>query len=74
LNVSKDLPFCNPKLSLNERLDDLISRLTLAEKQGLISPDILKKIDDCTCMDSGVPRLGIPSNLQVVWKILILAN
>jgi hypothetical protein len=31
-----NLPFCNPKLPLEERIADLLSRLTVAEKIGLL--------------------------------------
>ena len=41
-------PFQNPDLSLEERLDDLISRLTLDEKINML-----------TTYQRGVPRLGI---------------
>lgn len=38
-SVSKQLPFCNPQLPLDQRLDDLISRLSLDEKLGMLGPD-----------------------------------
>ncbi|WP_339277349.1 glycoside hydrolase family 3 C-terminal domain-containing protein [Paenibacillus sp. FSL W8-0426] len=44
-----DYPMWNASLSLEERLDDLISRLTLAEKISLIPT-----------REAAVPRLGIP--------------
>ncbi|MBN2589611.1 MAG: glycoside hydrolase family 3 C-terminal domain-containing protein, partial [Sedimentisphaerales bacterium] len=43
-------PFYNPELSLEERLDDLVSRLTLEEKVSLMGMD-----------SSAIPRLGIAS-------------
>ena len=44
------LPFRNPDLPLPERLDDLLSRLTLAERVGQLGMDT-----------PGIPRLGIPA-------------
>jgi len=43
------LPFRNPDLLMEERIDDLVSRLTLAEKMALIQHNA-----------PAVPRLGIP--------------
>ena len=42
--------YCNPDLPINERVDDLLSRLTLWEKVYLQNSD-----------QGGVPRLGVPS-------------
>ncbi|CAI9300415.1 unnamed protein product [Lactuca saligna] len=44
----KDLPFCKVKLPIAERVRDLLSRLTLKEKVGLL-------VDNATA----VPRLGM---------------
>ena len=44
-----DLPFCDPSLSFDDRVKDLVSRLTLDEKLGLMSST-----------HAAVPRLGIP--------------
>ena len=52
------LPFCNPALSIPERVADLLSRLTLAEKISLSGSGDYS--DTCDTMDPGVPRLGIP--------------
>ena len=43
-------PYCDPKLPINQRVDDLLSRLTLMEKVILQNSD-----------QGGVPRLGIPT-------------
>eukprot|EP01084_Bolivina_argentea_P274619 468129_1 len=43
-------PYCNPKLPLDQRVDDLLSRLTLWEKVYLQNSD-----------QGGVPRLGVPT-------------
>lgn len=43
-------PYCNPKLPIDQRVDDLLSRLTLREKVFLQNSD-----------QGGVPRLGVPT-------------
>ena len=43
-------PYCNSSLSIDERVDDLLSRLTLWEKVYLQNSD-----------QGGVPRLGVPT-------------
>jgi beta-glucosidase len=48
--TSETLPYLNPALSREERLQDLISRLTLVEKVGLMNHPA-----------HAVPRLGIPA-------------
>ena len=47
--AQETLPFRNPDLSREERIDDLISRLTLEEKVGMMMHG-----------SKGVERLGIP--------------
>eukprot|EP01065_Artemidia_motanka_P046983 TRINITY_DN7245_c0_g1_i1.p1 TRINITY_DN7245_c0_g1~~TRINITY_DN7245_c0_g1_i1.p1 ORF type:complete len:747 (+),score=212.76 TRINITY_DN7245_c0_g1_i1:53-2293(+) len=60
---SQKLPFCNSSLSIDSRLDDLLSRLTLDEKINMIAPQPLL---GSTCNDhtKGVERLGVP---QYMW-------
>ena len=55
---SKGLPFCDMSLSFEQRVSDLLGRLTLREKLGLIHAD--PSTDACAFLDSGVPRLDIP--------------
>ena len=45
-------PFCNPTLPLDERLDDLVGRLTLEEKPYLLTARESPK--------GNISRLGIP--------------
>jgi beta-glucosidase len=45
----KDYPFDNPKLPTSQRIDNLLSLMTLEEKI------------DCLGTDTGVPRLGVPN-------------
>ena len=52
---STGLPYCNSKLSIDSRLEDLVGRLTLEEKVGLISP-----AHHTPSFSAGVPRLGVP--------------
>ena len=43
-------PYCNSKLPIDQRVDDLLSRLTLWEKVFMQNSD-----------QGGVPRLGVPT-------------
>jgi len=43
-----------------------LSRLTLEEKAGLLSPDSNTGVSTCNFMDHGVPRLGIPPYMHLV--------
>lgn len=69
-NVSASLPFCNYNLSINERIDDLISRLTLDEKLSFMGADTRMNdtggVNYCTCMNHGVSRLGVANYLNLV--------
>ena len=49
------LPYCDHTLSIDARLADLLGRLTLDEKIGLISP-----AGHTPTLSEGVPRLGLP--------------
>ncbi|EGD72964.1 hypothetical protein PTSG_12201 [Salpingoeca rosetta] len=60
----RELPFCNTSLSIGARLDDLIGRLSLQEKAGLIGPDPVTS--PCAFLDFGVKRLDIPPYLYLV--------
>jgi beta-D-xylosidase 4 len=55
----RGLPFCDAARPVAERVADLLSRMTLAEKIGLTGAD-LKKDGSCDTKDAGVPRLGVP--------------
>ncbi len=70
------------KLNVSARVADLVSRLTLTEKLGMLGPDIngtcssfpnflcllimTIDVDTCNCLTQGVPRLGIPNYMQIV--------
>ena len=56
---------CNTSLSIDERVDDFIGRLSLEEKVALIGPDPSL---GSTCNDhtAGVARLGVP---QWMWLV-----
>lgn len=67
LNISSALPFCNPSLTVEERLTDLVSRMTEEEKLGVLGADTKHtQVSGCTCMDGGVLRLGIPHYVNLV--------
>lgn len=55
----RSLPFCDPTLSIEARVADLVSRMTLSEKIGLTGADLTKD-NACDTKDPGVSRLGIP--------------
>ena len=55
-NASR-LPFCNPQLSINNRVKDLLQRLTLDEK--IIQLTTGNGVNG-GLSDNSVPRLGIP--------------
>ena len=65
-NVSAHLPFCDHTLAVEERIDDLLKRLTLEEKIGLLSADSRTQVSSCNMMSSGVERLGIPTYMHLV--------
>ena len=69
-NVSATLPFCNHALSTPARVADLVGRLSLEEKLGLLGPAKSgpwgKRPGSCTDMDAGVLRLGIPGTTHLV--------
>eukprot|EP01052_Picozoa_sp_SAG31_P048668 SAG31_NODE_10291_length_1159_cov_1.276415_2_plen_108_part_01 len=46
-NVSASLPFCDRALSTEKRLDDLVGRLSLQEKIGLMSADSHTHVSSC---------------------------
>jgi beta-D-xylosidase 4 len=50
------LPFCNISLSTADRVRDLVGRLNITEKAGLMGAGSTS----CAFMDAGVARLGIP--------------
>lgn len=54
--ATQSLPFCDPTLSLSVRVADLIGRLNLTEKIGLMGTFTG---DICAGVDAGVPRLDI---------------
>ena len=64
-NISQALPYCDTKLSHEQRLLALVSNLTLQEKIGMISPDPALG-DPCMDHTSGKPSIGLPN---YVWLI-----
>ena len=56
--ASKALPFCDSRLSFEDRVKDLTGRLTPGEKVSLMGAH---GNDICAFEDGGVPRLDIPS-------------
>ena len=65
-NVSSAFPFCDYKLDVSTRVADLISRLDLTEKLGILGSDSKTKVNNCNNMDGGVSRLGIPTYMNLV--------
>jgi hypothetical protein len=61
------LPYCNESLPHAARVEDVISRLNISEKIGLLSPH--DPPNYCGCLTAAVPRIGLPE-----WKWLTEAN
>jgi len=61
------LPYCNTSLSREARLDDLVSRLSQAEKVGLLTPQDPRA--DCGGLMGGAAEIGLPP-----WHWLTEAN
>jgi beta-D-xylosidase 4 len=62
--VARAKPYCDASLSIDERVQDLLSQLTLAEKVMLISPDPSK--NTCACHTKSIPRIGFPDYMWLV--------
>ena len=58
-DISRSLPYCNGSLSIDERINDLVRRLTIKELVSTLSP---KQGFGHTCEThtSGVSRIGFP--------------
>jgi beta-glucosidase-like glycosyl hydrolase len=66
-NVSANFPFCDHTLPLQGRVQDLLGRLTLTEKLGMLGPNTNgSHVGSCSDMDAGVARLGIPPYTHLV--------
>eukprot|EP00039_Didymoeca_costata_P030626 m.30608 g.30608 ORF g.30608 m.30608 type:complete len:811 (-) comp8218_c0_seq1:49-2481(-) len=65
-NISAHLPFCDPTLSIKDRLADLIGRLSTDEKIGLMCSDNHTFVGSCNMMSAGCVRLGIPPYMHLV--------
>jgi hypothetical protein len=63
-NVTIPLPFCNPALPIPQRVSDLVGRMNLTEKVGLLAS--APGTDECSVIDQGVPRLGIEYMQELV--------
>lgn len=61
----RELPFCNASLSIEERLNDLMNRLTLKEKIAMLSPQS-NLGDTCATHTASVSRIGLP---QYMWLV-----
>ena len=59
-SAAVNLPYCNGTLPLSDRINDIMSRLTLIEKISLISPDPSVG-NDCEMMTAPVDRIGLPA-------------
>jgi hypothetical protein len=65
-NISAKLPFCDPRRPIAARVADLVGRLSLSEKIGLMCADKHTGVDSCNMMSAGCLRLGIPSYMHLV--------
>ena len=65
-NISAGFPFCDSSLPMHSRINDLVSRLTDAEKVRMMAPDTTHHVGSCSFMDGGLPRFGVPAYLHLV--------
>jgi beta-glucosidase-like glycosyl hydrolase len=63
-DVAKALPYCDMSLSIDERLEDLLSHLTLDEKVDMIGADPTQ--DVCMTHTMNVSRIGLPDYYWLV--------
>mmetsp|Transcript_19145 Transcript_19145/g.48555 ORF Transcript_19145/g.48555 Transcript_19145/m.48555 type:complete len:862 (+) Transcript_19145:48-2633(+) len=57
---ARGLPYCDTSRFQEERVEDLVGRMTLEEKVQVIAPQ--KDLGGtCACHTRGVPRLGLPN-------------
>ena len=66
-DVSRALPYCNTSVPVEDRVSDVIARLNVTEKIGLLSPHDPPYY--CGCLTAPVPRIGLPG-----WKWLTEVN
>jgi hypothetical protein len=64
-DVARALPYCNTSLSHAERLEDLLSRLTLDEKIAMVSPQEALG-NTCGVHTAAKPEIGLPSYFWLV--------
>jgi beta-glucosidase-like glycosyl hydrolase len=62
---ARALQYCNRSLPIDERVQDLLSHLTLDEKIGAIAPDPTEG-NVCDTHTRGVPRIGLPGYMWLV--------
>lgn len=62
--VSKSHPYCDESLDIEERIQNLISLLTLEEKIAAISPNL--NYETCITHTMGAPRIGFPDYMWLV--------
>jgi hypothetical protein len=65
--VSRSLPYCDTSLPHAARAADIIARLNISEKIGLLSPHDAPHY--CGCAAAPVPRIGLPG-----WRWLTEIN
>lgn len=62
--LAKKFPYCNQSLPIEERVQNLISLLTLEEKIAAIAPDL--DFDTCTTHVKGAAHVGFPPYMWLV--------
>jgi len=62
--IAKSFPYCNASLTVEERIQNLISLLTLEEKIQAIAPNL--DYDTCSTHTKGAARVGFPGYMWLV--------